>query len=126
MICTKCGLENAANAQFCYNCGQQFNLNNYNQQMGTIILNRPNSFFGCLIPFDVYIDNVKVASLSNNSSVQIPVSYGTHQLELKQFLNNGKCLILVNENQKNLVFQCSIEFGLLVNSIKIVLLNFYN
>lgn len=126
MICSKCGNFNNENASYCANCGNPLSNNKINTQTGSITFIRPNSFFGCLIPFEIYIDNLKVASLPNNSNVSIPVTYGQHLITLKQLLNKGQYNVTVLENQKYLTFECKLKLGFFVNHIVINLLNFHN
>lgn len=107
------------------------NNNYYNGQVnnvpvGSITINREKNALGCLFPFDIYIDNMLVANVTNGKSVQIPVYYGSHLLELKQGLNEGSLQIMINDQQKNLVFNCTMKMGLITNTIAINLINYYN
>lgn len=104
----------------------QYNVQANNQLVGSITINRPSSFMGCLIPYDVFVDNCFIGTVANGETKQFPLYYGSHFVELKHGLNGGSQQIIINDTQKNLVFECKLKMGLVTNKIDFKLVNYYN
>lgn len=68
MICLNCGCKLDLEAEFCSHCGKETPLNNENN-IGKITIVREKKILVFAIPFDVYIDDTKLGTLSNNSSL---------------------------------------------------------
>lgn len=132
MNCPKCGTLNDTSAKFCMTCGYSMQVNNQSQpmtnqlQIGTITIIRPKNFYGCLIDYDVYIDNYFMGSIPNGEQRTFQLYFGMHQVIIKQGLGSGSQQILINEQTRNLVFNCSIKMGLLNNTIEFNLINYTN
>lgn len=156
MNCSNCGTFNNQGSMYCRSCGSVLNnqqVNNVmpnngmnmnsnmipnmntnvmpnmgvnNQFSGSISINRPKSFVGCAINFKIYIDGTLVGTLKNGGSFQAPVSYGNHTLFITGGISDLTQNILISDNCRNLVFNCSMEMGLIRGKIKLDLVNSYN
>ncbi|MBE6161101.1 MAG: hypothetical protein E7158_02620 [Firmicutes bacterium] len=75
-----------------------------------LTLNRKKSFVGCLIGFDIYIDNKKVTKIKNGQTVEISVPAGNHLISVN---NKNTVNILFNDNiTADVVVFGSNDFGI--------------
>ena len=81
MICLNCGCKLDLEAKFCPHCGKETPLNNENN-IGKITIVREKKMLGFAIPFDVYIDDTKLGTLSNNSSLTTRSTLSMHEIKL--------------------------------------------
>ena len=105
---------------------QQVNQQPAQQGVGSITLTRPSNFVGVLVPFDVFVDGYLLGSLSDGETKTFPLYYGNHFVQIKQGFNSGTQNIVINDNQRNLVFNVVIEMGFVTNTIRFVFVSFYN
>ncbi len=125
MNCPKCGMYNDDKAVFCTNCGVKMELyKNVNNnvadeqlKVGSITIIRPNNFVGCAIAFSVYVDNYLLGKVANGNTVTFPLYYGTHMVTIKHGFTTTTQQIVINDKQKNLVFNCSVKMGLVKSKI---------
>lgn len=112
MICLDCGRNIDLGAKFCPYCGKETLLNNENN-IGKITVIREKKMLGFAIPFDVYIDNTKLGTLSNNSSLTTNVTLNRHEIKLvsteKDVIEN----IELSENKKEVVLTIIPKMGLI-------------
>lgn len=132
MNCLKCGKSNLDNVMYCTNCGNpisnvQLQTNQVAQpELGSITIVRPKNFYGCLIAYDVFIDNYYMGKVKNGETKQFPVYYGNHNIVIKQGLNSGSQMVTVSSSQRNLVFNCPLQVGLFNCTILFYCVNIYN
>lgn len=112
MICLDCGRNIDLGSKFCPYCGKETLLNNENN-IGKITVIREKKMLGFAIPFDVYIDNTKLGTLSNNSSLTTNVTLNRHEIKLvsteKDVIEN----IELSENKKEVVLTIIPKMGLI-------------
>jgi hypothetical protein len=144
MVCDKCGYNNAEGLTFCVNCGNQLVVNNQVQQpqqapveqpvqqqvptqqsVGSITIIRPDNFAGCLVPYSVFVDGYFMGEVSNNSQATFQLYYGSHLVKIECGMGSGVQQIIINDSQKNLVFQCPMSMGLVQNTIYFNLISVY-
>ena len=152
MNCSKCGAFNQG-GQFCSSCGaplmgnvvnnqvNQQPMMNQNQQIqyqqqpmmnqlpdgiGTITLNRPNNFYGSLIPIDIFVDGYLLGSVGNGQTKQFQLYYGAHTLVAKTAYEEATLQINIDNNFRNLYFECGIEFGMLVSHTRLTFTHYTN
>ncbi len=127
MNCLKCGMSNPDNAMYCTGCGNPLAPNQVSgQETGSITIIRPKSFVGCLVAYDVYADNYYLGQVKNGETMQFPLYYGNHNIVIKHGLNSGSQMIVISNTQRNLVFNCPLQMGLVTNKILFNFINFYN
>ena len=81
MICLNCGCKIRFRVKFCPHCGKETPLNNENN-IGKITIVREKKMLGFAIPFDAYIDDTKLGTLSNNSSLTTRSTLSMHEIKL--------------------------------------------
>ena len=89
--------------------------------VGTLTIIRPNNFVGCLIPYDVYVDNYLLGTVPNGEQRTFQLYYGSHLVTIKQGLGTGNQQILINDETRNLMFNCPIKMGFVNNEIEFYL-----
>ncbi len=121
MRCPNCGMDNDEGRTKCISCGSDA------MNVGSITIQRPNNFVGCLVPYDIYVDNVFIGNVSNGDTKKFPLYLGTHVLTIKQTLNSSEPVnIMLTPQQRNLVFNCPMKMGLLKNKIEVQFVSYYN
>ena len=127
MNCLRCGMSNLDNAMYCSGCGNPISTNQINgQESGSITIIRPKNFFGCLVAYDVFVDNYYLGQVKNGETKQFLLYYGNHNIVIKHGINSGSQLITISNAQRNLVFECPIQMGIVTSKILFRLVNFYN
>lgn len=127
MNCTNCGYNNAPGTIYCGNCGNPLSVNNGMNQIGSVTFSRKSSFVGCVMPFDIFIDNVYIKSLGNGETVTIPVYYGQHQINIKFTPGEGAVqMITIDDAHRNFNIATEIKMGFFVSKAKIVSVTCYN
>ena len=104
MICLNCGCKLDLEAKFCPHCGKETPLNNENN-IGKITIVREKKMLGFAIPFDVYIDDTKLGTLSNNSSLTTRSTVSTE----KDVIEN----IELSEDKKEVTITIIPKMGLI-------------
>ena len=142
MVCNKCGYNNVEGISYCVNCGtqlvvpvqqpvqqqpvQQQPVQVQGQQpVGSITIIRPDNFVGILVPYSVFVDNYYMGDVANNTQVTFPLYYGNHVVRIDCGMGTGIHQIIINDSQKNLVFQCPMSMGLVKNTIDFILVSVY-
>ena len=112
MICLNCGCKLDLEAKFCPHCGKETPLNNENN-IGKITIVREKKMLGFAIPFDVYIDETKLGTLSNNSSLTTRSTLSMHEIKLvsteKDVIEN----IELSEDKKEVTITIIPKMGLI-------------
>lgn len=121
MRCPNCGMDNDEGMARCISCGSDA------MNIGSITIQRPNNFFGILIPYDIYVDNVFIGNVANGETKSFPIYLGQHVLTVKQGFNKSEPVnLMISPQQRNLVFNCPIKIGFFVSKIEVQFINFYN
>lgn len=60
------------------------NSTNFASKKYKLTLRRPSNFVGCLVGFDVYLDDVKVAKIKNGKTIELEVAGGAHSIRLNK------------------------------------------
>ncbi len=132
MNCLRCGKVNPDNAMYCTSCGNplsngQSPASQVSQpELGSITIIRPKNFYGCLIAYDVFIDNYYMGQVKNGETKQFQVYYGNHNIVIKQGLNSGSQMVTIHSTQRNFVFNCPLQVGLVTCTILFHCVNIYN
>lgn len=112
MYCLGCGCKVELGAKFCAHCGKPTPLANQ-ETTGKINIVRVKKTFAFAITFDVYIDDVKLGTLKNGSSLSCPASFGSHQIVLKSTEKDVVQGITLNENQKEVTIEIVPKMGII-------------
>lgn len=100
MICPGCGCKLELEAKFCPYCGRDTLLNNENN-IGKLTIIREKKTMGFAITFEVYIDDGKLGTLKNNSSLSCDLPFGEHKILFKSTEKDVVQNINLNKNQKS-------------------------
>jgi hypothetical protein len=132
MNCKNCGNFNSE-GNFCIHCGAPLTGTNNPQQyneplkVGSLTINRQSQYYGALIPFDVFVDGVLIGSLKTGESKSFPLYYGNHMLQVKGGMGSSNNIpIVINDMQRNLVYNAKMLVGYVVNDIQLTFVNYYN
>ena len=112
MICLNCGCKIDLGVKFCPHCGAPTKLSDENST-GKIILIRDKKIMGFAIPFEVYIDDSKLGTLNNNTSLETKIPYGSHEIKLTSTEKDVIQNVNINENQKIAEIHIIPKMGLL-------------
>ncbi len=112
MICLNCGCQLDLEVKFCPHCGAPTKMSDENN-VGEITIIREKKVFGFAIGFEAYVDDTKLGSLPNNSTLSCHVPYGTHEIKLTSTEKDVIQDIELNENQRNVEVHIIPKMGLL-------------
>ncbi len=106
-FCSKCG--NELKGKFCSFCGN-------NCEIGRtipLIVRREKRTMGFAISFGVYVDGVKVGSLSNGGTVTYDVCEGMHKVEVKSLEDSVVQDVFVKSDTNSIEMVITLKMGLL-------------
>ena len=112
MVCLECGRMIELGTKFCPHCGKETPLNNENN-VGTITVVREKKMFGWAIPFDVYIDDTKLGTLKNGTTLTTKATLCTHEIKLTSTEKDIIQSIGLTENKKEVVISIIPKMGLI-------------
>ena len=120
MCCSKCGAEVGDNVKFCPSCGSSINgvLNDGN--MVKLVIRRPKKFFGCLVPYKLFIDKKLVASISNGEELSFDVLAGEHGLVCDVWSATNEQKVNIAPGTKRVVYELRLKMGLLKNKFEFI------
>ena len=104
MFCSKCGNEIIAQAKFCSKCGQAVNASNgktpFQNSIGsfTLTINRAQQWFAIDLAVKVVVDGNAKYKINNGSTLNIPVSSGTHNIAFSCSIRNKIVNVNVTDN----------------------------
>lgn len=78
-----------------------------------IKVTRLKKVFGFAIPFELYIDDEKIGSLSNGKSFDKEVSEGVHKVVIKSVENNFEQEVSLDDEHKNVEITLTAKMGLI-------------
>lgn len=92
MNCSKCGNVITPGSSFCGVCGNSVNNQVVgNQNTGKLTVTRANSFVGCAIDLDVYI-NGALYKLGNGGKLEFDLAPGLYKIDYKVWCRRMKTL----------------------------------
>ena len=109
MICPNCKNNLPDDVNFCTSCGTKVN-NNY--QGYVIKVTRIKSMVGVAISFKVFIDDVEIGVLKNNSTVMSNVSKGIHKVSIKSLEKTYDQEVTLDE-KKEVEIYVSVKMGII-------------
>ncbi|MGM9876098.1 MAG: zinc-ribbon domain-containing protein [Bacilli bacterium] len=112
MVCLECGRMIELGTKFCPHCGKETPLNNENN-VGTITVVREKKMFGWAIPFDVYIDDTKLGTLKNGTTLTTKAILCPHEIKLTSTEKDVIQSIELTENKKEVVISIIPKMGLI-------------
>ena len=112
MYCLGCGCQLDLGAKFCSHCGKPTAMLS-EKGTGKIIVSRPNYFFGFAIPFEVYVDNNHLGTLSNGTTLSCDVALSMHEIVLKSTEQDVIQEVVLDENQKQVTIEIIAQMGLI-------------
>lgn len=98
MKCEKCGHEIKDGEKFCQGCGTKTEFANLTY--GKVIIKRKSSFYGCAIPFTVYVDEKPKGNISNGKTLELEVPYGTHKISFNTPKDKANREITLSDDKK--------------------------
>ena len=118
MFCENCGNKIGKNDSFCTECGTKVNKEISTKTVKIKVI-REKRTMGFAIPFPVYIDGEKVATLSNGASVEVDSTLGHHLVELVCADGNVKQEIDLTKEHESVEIKFRTCMGLIAASAKI-------
>lgn len=112
MICLNCGYKIDLGSKFCPYCGSPTKLSDENS-VGKLTVIREKKTMGFAISFEVYVDDSKLGTLKNNSSLSCDLPFGTHEIIFKSTEKDLVQNIILNENQKSVEIHIIPKMGLI-------------
>jgi len=110
MVCYKCGNEMKLCDKFCPKCGTPFS---YEAPPGKgMIVFKRKSRIGFALKIHLYLDDIKIGMLKNNSEICYPVDFGSHKIT--GHLRTGKKESVVLEfsaERKIAILDCWVEMS---------------
>lgn len=105
MKCKKCGVEIALGEKFCPGCGAKTEY--ADMKFGKIIIHRKSNFYGCAIPFKIFIDEREMGTISNGETLTFDVPFGTHQVYFNKIGDKENREVTLSENKGEIKFTIS-------------------
>lgn len=112
MICLSCGCKIDLSSKFCPYCGSPTKLSDENS-IGKLIIIREKKTIGFAIPFEVYVNDSKLGTLKNNSSLSCDLSLGEHEIIFKSTEKDVVQNINLNESQRTAEIHVIPKIGLI-------------
>lgn len=112
MICLGCGCNLELGAKFCTHCGKETGLSN-TDNVGTITIVRESKMFGFAIPFSVYIDNIKLGTLNNGTTLSTKAVLCPHEVKFTSTEKDVIETIELTESKKEVVITIIPKMGLI-------------
>jgi len=75
-----------------------------------LTLKRQKNFVGCLVDFDVYIDNIKVGKIKNGETLVLEVDAGVHEISIHK--KNPTKVTITGDTSADVVVFGSNNFGI--------------
>lgn len=121
MFCTKCGSEVEDSAMFCTRCGNKIENKDVSivNESASITFAREKQFYGVIVPIKVYLDGIKVASVSAGKEEKVPVSIGKHRIAFNLWSGNGQYDVEVSSEHPNIKVNFKLSMGVVTSKPKI-------
>ena len=112
MICLGCGCNISTSSKFCPNCGKETVLNN-KDNVGKITIKRDKKVLAFAISFGVYIDDVKLGTLTNGSELSTEASLSIHEIKLTSTEKDVIANIELTSTKKEVVIDIVPKMGII-------------
>ena len=112
MYCLNCGKKLEIGEKFCKNCGNKTKYHDENG-IGKIIISRVNKYTGCLIDFEVFIDEDKVGVLKNGNALTYQMPYGIYNVRISFMNSSANEQVTISEAKKEVEITVTVKMGLL-------------
>lgn len=112
MYCVNCGCKLELEAKFCTHCGAKTAMAN-SDNIGKIIVTRKNMMWGFAIPFNVYVDDNKLGTLTNGKTLSCTASLCSHRIVLKSTEDDVVVDIDLSTNKKEVTLIIIPKMGLI-------------
>jgi len=99
--CLKCGKELKVGEKFCESCGEKTQY--ADMKFGKITFKRDNNYFGCVIPFKLFIDGKQVGTLSSGATSTFDYPCGEHEIAINSAKDKKRKTINLTEGNDVLV-----------------------
>lgn len=121
MFCTKCGSEVEDSAMFCTKCGNKIENKDVSivNESASITFAREKQFYGVIVPIKVYLDGIKVASVSAGKEEKVTVSIGKHRIAFNLWSGNGQYDVEVSSEHPNIKVNFKLSMGVVISKPKI-------
>ena len=93
MKCTNCNKEVEENKNFCPSCGSK--LGDY-----TLVVTRKKKAMGCLLPFPIYVDGIKICDIQNGKTITYNLNKGKHTVSINSVEKNMEKEFTLDEDHK--------------------------
>ena len=114
MYCKNCGCKIEIGETFCKNCGSKTEYSD-KSKLGTISITRAKKYVGCLIDFDVYLDDSRIGTLKNGATLTYEVPLGEHEITIKTMTETPTTQkITLTENKRNVKLTVKLKMGLVM------------
>lgn len=94
--CLKCGKNLKVGEKFCESCGEKTQY--ADMKFGTITFKRDRNYFGCIIPFELYIDGERVGTISSGATSTFNYPVGEHEVAINSPKDKKRRTINIPEN----------------------------
>ena len=81
MKCTNCNIEVEENKNFCPSCGSKLG-------ECTLIVTRKKKIMGCALPFQIYVDGLKIGGIKNGETFTYNLTKGKHTVSINSVEKN--------------------------------------
>ena len=86
------------------------NSTNFASKKYKLTLRRPSNFVGCLVGFDIYIDDVKVGKIKNGKTIELEVAGGAHTISIHK--SPGQNIFVDKDTTADVVVFGANNFGI--------------
>lgn len=102
MKCPKCGVEITLGEKFCQGCGTKTEYADL--KFGKLIIHRKSSFYGCAIPFKIFVDEREMGTINNGDTLTFEIPYGTHQVYFNSVGDKANREVTLSEDKNEIKF----------------------
>ena len=107
MKCEKCGSNIGFGEKFCTNCGQVVNVSSEN---GVINIVRTKNYFGCAIPFKIFIDGTYVGDIKVGKTLTFNAPLGVHRVSINDASEKASTEVEITSEKKNVEVLVTVHF----------------
>lgn len=99
--CLKCGKELKVGEKFCESCGEKTQY--ADMKFGQITFKRDNNYFGCVIPFKIFVDGERVGTISSGATSTFNYPVGEHEVAINSSNDKKRRTINVSEGKEVII-----------------------
>ena len=122
MYCQNCGAKISKGQNFCTSCGKNIgiSMNLENKKMGSITFHRVSRFIGCIIDFEVYINEQRIGILKNGDDLKVKLPIGKYRVTFSFWSGSNTQEIEITNDNPNIYAKVKLEVGIFINRPKII------